>query len=207
MFFHQVALVFALQVGAPVYGELELAARLLENLHTLGVSEAYEVVVNHKFEAFDEFFVEVSGQEFDVVLAVFEGILHAVLYELLSQVHVVADFIESHFRLNHPEFRQVTRSIGIFGAECGAEGVYCAKGCCSELAFELAAYGKRSGLAEEVLAVVHLAVVGVWQVVQRQGCYLEHGSGTFAVAGGDERCVKIEKAFFVEELMNGKSQS
>ena len=29
VFFHQVALVFALQVGAPVYGELELAARLL----------------------------------------------------------------------------------------------------------------------------------------------------------------------------------
>ena len=126
MLFDQIAFVFALEVDAPRYGELELVARLLENLDALGVGEADEVVVEHEFEARDELLVIVLGEELDVVATVVEDIADAVFYKFLGQVHVVGDVIEGHFGLNHPEFRQVALGVGVFGAEGGAEGVYLA---------------------------------------------------------------------------------
>ena len=135
----EIALVLALEVRTPVYGELEFLAGLLENLHALGVGKADEVVMEHELEALDETLVEMLGKEFDVIAAVVECITDAVLYELLGEVHVVGNVVEGHLRLNHPEFGEVTRSVGVLGAEGRAEGVDFTEGRGAELAFKLTA--------------------------------------------------------------------
>ena len=203
---HQIALVFALQVDAPLDGELKLVAAGLEYLDALGVGEAHEIVVQHKFEALDEALVEVLGEEVDVVAAVVEHIADAVLDKLLGQVHVVGDVVKGHLGLNHPELAQVALGIGVLGAESGAEGIYLADGGGAELALELAADGERGGLAEEVAAVVDGAVVGAGHVGEGQGGHLEHGSGSLAVARGDERGVEVVEALVLEEAVHGVGQ-
>ena len=50
-------------------------------------------------------------QELNIIIAVIQSPLHTIFDKFLSQIHVVVNVIESDFRLNHPEFRQVTRSI------------------------------------------------------------------------------------------------
>ncbi len=56
-----------------------------------------------------------------------------------------------------------------------------------------------AGLAEEVLAVVHRAVLGAGQVLQVQGGHPEHLAGALAVGGGDDGGVDIDKAPVLEE--------
>ncbi len=89
-------------------------------------------------------------EELDVVAAVVEGILDAVFQEVLGQVHVLVDVDERHFRLDHPELRQVAGCVGVLGTECGSEGVDGPQGGGSKLTLELAADGQGCGLAEEV---------------------------------------------------------
>lgn len=49
------------------------------------------------------------------------------------------------------------------------------------------------GLAEEVLAEIHLAVFGFGDIVQVQGGHLEHFTGTLAVGAGNQGRVDIHK--------------
>ena len=106
--------------------------------------------MKHEFEAVDKTLVKVFGKELDVVAAVVEGIADTVFYKFLSQIHIVSDVIERHLRLYHPEFRQVARSVRVFGAESRAESVDGSESGSSELAFKLTADSQRCRLAEEV---------------------------------------------------------
>ena len=199
--FYKIALVLALQVDAPFYWEFEFLAGSLENLNAFGVCEADEIVVQNKFEAVDELFVEVLGEELDVVAAVVESVLNAVFHKLLGKVHIIGDVVERHFRLYHPELREMAGSIGVFSAECRTEGVDRTEGGSTEFAFELTADGESRRLAEEIFGVVYFPFFVARKLFKVEGCHLEHSSGTFAVAFGDERCVEIEKSSFLEKLM------
>ena len=77
------------------------------------------------------------GEELDVAPAVFQGITDTILDEIFGKVHIVVDVEECHFRLYHPELGEVARSIGVFGAECRAEGVDTPQSGGTELTFEL----------------------------------------------------------------------
>ena len=181
-------------------------AALFEDFYALGVGEPLELAVDHEVEPFGKLLVEVLGEESDVVGAMVEGIFHAIFDEVFGELHVVFDVVEGHFGLDHPELRQMARSVGVFGAECGAEGIDAAEGRCSELAFELAGDGERRHLAEEILRIVDRTVFELGKVVERQGRYLELRSGAFTVGGRDQRGVEIVEAAVVEEFMHGESE-
>ena len=93
--------------------------------------------------------------------------------------------------------------VGGLGPEGGAEGVHVAEGHGEVLGVELAGDGQVGALAEEVLGVVHLAVGGLGHVVQVQGGDPEHLAGAFAVAGGDDGGVDVDKAPVLEEAVDG----
>ena len=58
---HEIALVLALEVGAPVYGEFELLASIPpKNLHALAVAETHEIILDHEFQTLDEVLVDTS---------------------------------------------------------------------------------------------------------------------------------------------------
>ena len=93
--------------------------------------------------------------------------------------------------------------VGVLGPEGRSEGVNIPEGHGVGLTVELAAYGEAGGLSEKVLAEIHGPAVGLRDVVKLQGGHLEHLSGTFAVTGGDERSVHIDKIPLLEILMDG----
>ncbi len=91
--------------------------------------------------------------------------------------------------------------VGILRPEGGPEGVHVAESHGEVLGVELAGDG-HGGLAEEVLAVVHLAVLGAGQVLHVQGRHPEHLAGALAVGGGDDGGVDIDEAAILEEAVD-----
>ena len=201
MLFHEVALVLALQVGAPVHGIFELHPVLrsfLKYSDALGVFQPHEFGVHHAFEPCDQLVVVAVVEELDVVAAVLNRIPDEVLDEVLGQVHVVVDVVERHFGLYHPEFREVARGVGVLRAEGRPEGVDLAERGRSELPFELSAHGQARLLAEEVLAVVDFALLVPGDVVEVKGRHREHLARTLGIGCGDEGSVQIYEALGME---------
>ncbi len=67
-----------------------------------------------------------------------------------------------------------------------------------KFAFELSADGQSCHLAEEIIGVVDLSVVGLLEVIEVLGSHLEHLSCSLAVGSRDERRVEVEIAVLVE---------
>ena len=128
---------------------------------------------------------------------------HTVLDEVLCQIHIVVDVVESHFGLNHPELGQMARRVGILCTERRPESVNGSQGRGTQLTFQLPGYGQRSRLAEEIVGIVYLPLVVFLQVIEVLRSHLEHLSGSFAVAGRNNRCMEIEKAVLMEVTMDG----
>ncbi len=206
MLLDQVAFVLALEVRAPVNRILELTSVLdgcFQDIHGLGIGNALEGDAQHAAQALDETVVVFVVEELQVVHAVVQGVLDQVFYEFLGQDHVVFQLVEGHFRFNHPELGQVAGCIGILGAEGRTEGVDFTHGRGTQFAFQLAADGQGSLLAEEILAEIHFAVV-LGHVLEVHRGHLEHIACTFGVAFGDERGIQIDEALVVEELVDGE---
>ena len=206
MLLHEVALVLALQVSAPVDGVLELVAGCdcrLEDFDTLSVGQTDELGADYAFEALQKGVVVAVVKELDVVAAVLESILDEALDEVLGEVHVVLDVVEGHLRLDHPELSEVARGVGVLGAEGGAEGVDFAYGCGSELTFELTAYREAGHLAEEVLLVVGLALLVLGNVAKVERGDLEHLACALGVGLGDQGSVEVDESLVVEILVDG----
>ena len=207
MLLHEVALVLALKVDAPAYGEFELPAAGQKYVDGFGVAQTHELLAYHGLESRDQLFVVVLVKELEVVAAVVEGVVDAVFQEILGEVHVFVDVDECDLRLDHPELGQMARSIGVFGAERRAEGVDCTEGGGAQLAFELTGYGERCRLAEEVGGVVYGTLFGARQVVKVEGGDLKHSAGSLAVACGDQRGVQVEETALLEVAVDGVGQS
>ena len=135
-----------------------------------------------------------------------ESIAYAIFDEILCQLHIVVDVVERNLRLNHPELRQVARSVGILSAERRSERIDCAESRCSKLALKLSGNGKAGRLSEEILRIVHLALFVLRDVVEVKRCHLKHRAGTLAVARCDERRIEIEETTVVEEFVDCISQ-
>ena len=85
----------------------------------------------------------------------------------------------------------------------GAEGVDVAESHGEGLAVELTGNSQVGGLSVEILAEIHLAVLGLGYIVQIQGRDLEHFAGTLTVRTGNEGCVDVDKVPILEKLMDG----
>ena len=92
--------------------------------------------------------------------------------------------------------------VGVLCPEGGAEGVYIAKGHGKVLGVQLAGDREAGLFTEEILAVIHLSVLGPGQVLQVQGSHLEHLAGALAIGAGDDGGLHIHKAPVLEELMH-----
>ncbi len=123
---HQVALMFACQVVAPVAGELKLLALLdgfLQDVDTFGIGQAHEGFLEYTLQTLQEGLVDHLVEELQVVLAVVQCPTDTVFNEVFFQVHQLLLVEESHFRLHHPELCKVARRVAVLGAEGGSEGI------------------------------------------------------------------------------------
>ena len=208
MLFNKEALVLRCKIVAPLAWELKLLAvldSLLQNAYALSVGQTNEVGVQYALKTLDKSLVNHLVEELEVVLAVLQCPTDAVLDEVFLKIHKTCEVEESHLRLNHPELCQVARSVGILGTESRTECVDGSKCSGTKLAFELTRHSQRCLLAEEVVAIVNLAILSLLQIVEILGCYLEHLACTLAVAGCDERCMEVEIAVLVEVCVDGHS--
>src|SRR5262249_33206550 len=99
------------------------------------------------------------------------------------------------------------RRVRVLGAEGRAEGVDLAERAGENLGFELAANRQIGRTAEEVLAVVDLALVVARQLAEVERGDAEHLAGALAVAGGDDRRMDVEKTLFLKEFVDGSADT
>ena len=55
--------------------------------------------------------LDAQVKEFKVVFIIVKNPLYQVPDKLLTQVHIILQIEECHFRLNHPEFSQMPRCV------------------------------------------------------------------------------------------------
>ena len=149
------------------------------------------------------FLVDELVEEVHLVGAGVQHIADDVLGHGFGHVHVAGQVAEGHLGLDHPELGGVPGGKALLSAEGGPEGVHLAEGHGHGLGFQLAGDGQVDRLAEEVLAVVHLAVVGLGDVGQVEGGDPEHLPRALAVRGGQQGGVGVDKAVLLEEAVDG----
>jgi len=110
-FFSQIALVFRLQIIPPFHGEGEGFARAFEQADRLRVGKHLEGTVQSAVQGLDEGRFNETREEFKVFAAIGQDRGNQVLHEGLRQVEIVLQVRKSHFRFDHPEFRQVSAGI------------------------------------------------------------------------------------------------
>ena len=192
-----------LQVRAPVHPVLEPVVVLFQDLHRLGVADPGEIGGGHVLQPGLEALIHEAVEEVDLIRAALQHPGDDVLDHGLGNVHITGQVAEGHLRLDHPELGGVALGVGVLGPEGGAEGIHIAEGHGEVLGVQLAGHGEAGFLAEEILAVVHLALRGLGHIVQVQGGHLEHLACALAVGPGDDGGVDIHKAPALEELMHG----
>mmetsp|Transcript_34352 Transcript_34352/g.96851 ORF Transcript_34352/g.96851 Transcript_34352/m.96851 type:complete len:338 (+) Transcript_34352:133-1146(+) len=162
-FLSEPALVLAVEVDAP--GNVVLEFLLLrsdgfhEHVHGFRVSDPGERRVPHVLQPLDAGLVHHLLEEFQVVHAVLQHVSAAMPDVIFSQGHVVEDVSEGQLGLDHPELCQVARGVGVLGPEGRPEGVHAGQGTRVVLALQLAAHREVCLGVEEVLRVVHLAIL------------------------------------------------
>ena len=133
------------QVNAPVNREFKLVTfldSLFQNLDTLGIGKAHEIVFYHEVQAVNQGLVNHFVEELQIVLTILKSPVYTILDEVLGQVHVVVDVVEGHFGLNHPELSQMTRRVGIFSTESRTKRIDGSQCSSSQLSFKLATHGQ-----------------------------------------------------------------
>src|SRR5699024_6379670 len=109
---------------------------------------------------------------------------------------------KSDLRLDHPELGGMSCRIGILRPESRSEGVYVAESKGKGLRLQLPADGETCLLAEELSAVIDLAVFCLWQIFHVQRGHPEHLAGAFTVTAGDDRRVNIDEVIVLEKLVD-----
>ena len=141
-------------------------------------------------------------EELHLLGRILEHVVDDVLDHRLRDLHVAFEIAERHLGLDHPELGCVTRREGILRAERRSERVDVVECQRKDLAFELSADGQVGHLAEEILAVVDLAVFRTRRIVEVERGDLEHLAGTFRVTARDQRGMHIDKPAVLEEAVD-----
>ena len=196
---------FGLQVAAPVDGVLKFIVVLFQQRHGVGVGDAAEFVVQDVVKTVKQSLVDEFVEEVHFLGGVLQNVRDDILDHGLGQLHIILQIGEGDLRLDHPEFGGMAGGVGVLRPEGGAEGVDVAESHGKSFAVKLAGNGQVGGLAEEVLGVIDLAVLGLGDVVQVKGGDLEHFARALAVGAGDQGRVDIHKVPILEELVDGHS--
>ena len=154
-------------------------------------------------KSLDEPFVDKAVEKRKIVRAALHHAANDVLDHRFRHFHVAVEVAERHLRLDHPELGGVARGVGILRAEGRAESVNVAERHGEVLGVELAGDGQARLLAEEILAVIDLAVGRSRRVFKVERRHLEHLARALAVAAGDDGGVDVDEAAALEELVHG----
>ena len=96
----------------------------------------------------------------------------------------------------------MARCVRIFRAECRAKRINAAESLGVSLAVQLSTDRKACLLPEEILCVIHCAVLILRYIFHIQRSHAEHLAGPFAVTSCDQRGVYIDKSSLLEKLVD-----
>ena len=198
----EISLVLCLELFAPFRLVFKLYAGFLQDVDGFGIGDASEVGFRDVAQTLDQSLVDEGIEEVQFFRRVLKNIVDDVFEHALREIHVVFDIREGDFRLDHPEFRGVSRGVGVFGAEGRAEGVNVAEGLCVGFSVQLPGNREVGRLAEEILRVIHGAVLSAGRIADVQSRHLEHFAGALCVRARDDRGVDVDKTALLEELMD-----
>ena len=168
MLLGQIALVLRRQVYAPVNRVLELLSAFLEDRHRVGVVHLRKIGRDEALQTGYRVAVYALGEEFHVVRTLFQHRFEDIFQHRFRQTCNIIQVGERHFRLQHPEFRQVTAGVGVFGTEGRAKGVDFRQRAGVRFAVELTGYGQEGLFTKEVFVIVHFTFRGARQVFEIQ---------------------------------------
>ena len=201
--FRQETLMLGLQVAAPVDRVLKLCVMLLQNLHGIGIGNVTKIGVQHMVQPLQQTLIDKGVEEVHFLRSMLQNVGDDVLDHILGQMHIVFQISKGDFRFDHPEFSGVPGGVGILCPEGGAKGVDVTESHGIGFTVQLAGNRQIGGLAKEILAEVHLAILGFGNVVQVQGGHLEHFTGALTVGTGNEGRMDIDEIPLLEELVDG----
>ena len=165
----------------------------------LGVRHPNKWAFDHELQPLQQTLIDEFAEQRQVLGAMLQGVFGHGLDEFLPQIHVPLQVAEGHLGFDHPKLGRMARGIGILGAESGAEGIDVGEGAGERLAFQLAADGEVSALAEEIGFRFFVDVA-------LEGGDPEHLARAFAIARGDDRRVHVNEIALLEELVDGVGQ-
>ena len=200
----QETLMLGLQIAAPVYFILEFVVMLLQNIDRFGIGNVAEVGIHDMLQPFDQAFVDELIEKGHFIGRLLQDIADDVFEHILRQFHVILQIREGDLGLDHPEFSRVSGRVGFLRAESGTECINIPESHGVGLHIQLAADGQVGHLAEEITAVIHLAVFCHGDVLQGHRGDLEHLTGAFRVASRNNGGMYVDKASLLEELMDGE---
>ena len=201
----QKALVFGLQVLAPLRFELEVLSGFLQYFNGFRVRQTDEFMVRDIIQGGGQGFIDEAAEQVEVGTALLPDEVHQVADHFLSQVHVVPQVGEGHLRLYHPELGNVARGVGVLRSERRAECVHASQAQTVSLHLKLSRYRQVCLLAEEILAEIDRAVV-LRHLLEVQGRHLEQFPGALAVGAGDDGCMDPVEAACLEEAVHSLGQ-
>ena len=155
-------------------------------------------------ETIEQSLVDELVEEGHLFRSIVQHILNHVLQHILLALDDIIEVCIRKLRLDHPELRCMTLRVRVLSTEGRSEGVDVAERLREGLAVELTGHREARLLVKEVLAEIHLSVLGLRNLVEWERRYLEHLAGTLRVGSGDDRGVHIYEATLLEELMDRK---
>ena len=196
---------FRLKITAPVDRILKLVIVRSKQLNGFRIGHMAEIGGHNMIQPLQKTLVNKLVEKRHFFGSVFKDIGDDILNHVLCQAHIIRKIGKGDFRLDHPELCRMAGCIGVFGAEGRTEGVDVAECHGVGFAVQLAGNGQVGGLVKEVLAVINFAVLCQGRICHIQRGNLEHFAGTLTVGAGNQRRMNIDKAAFLEKLMNGES--
>ena len=197
---------FRLQVTAPGYFVFKFVIVLFQDLNRLCIRHMAEIRIHHMGQALDQTFIHKGVKEIHLFRCILQHIAEDIFEHRLCQHHVILQIRERNFRLDHPEFRRMAGSVGIFCPERRSKRINIAECLGIRLSIQLAAHRQIGGFSEKVPGKVNFLFVIQGNVFQIQRGHSEHFSGSFTIASGDQRRMHIHKSSLLEELMDSVSR-
>ncbi|CGW87857.1 Uncharacterised protein [Salmonella enterica subsp. enterica serovar Typhi] len=117
MLFRQITFVFGRKVDAPEHRVFKCLTTAFQNGDRIGVIHLSKVGGDKTLQTSDSVFIHAFGKELHVIRTLFQNRLEDIFQHGFRQTGVVFQIGERHFRLQHPELRQVAAGVGIFRAE------------------------------------------------------------------------------------------
>ena len=130
VFLGEPAFVLALQIHAPLHGELKLMPvdnGLLEARDGVGVIHALEAGLDEFLQPLDAALIDALLEKRHVISALIKQRAEDALQKILRQVGVIGQISKRNLRLDHPKLREMPRGVGVFRAKGRPEGVHLAQ--------------------------------------------------------------------------------